>query len=585
MADRPASCSACGRPLMIAGKLAVCSGRRCGLLPDSCECGPLDPVDVALGLVPDGDVPDGDVPDGDVLAALKTAVGKAEPDDQPAVAARMVQAMAAGMDDAARLAARGWIKQRKLFPVAEFDKLADRRRHVHFPPGHPSAEHAHLHTPPSLASDQDILGRAVVCMGVCMGLVGEQRTAQLEYLMLTSRLLAKPVSGVVKGLSSTGKSFTTECVVALFPAEATLVMTAMSERALIYLADDLAHRTVVLYEAVALREGREKTDDNQTAYIVRSLLSEGQIRYPVVVRDGDGPPRTEWVIKEGPTNLLTTTTSVSLHAENETRVLSLPSDDSEAQTARVLLGECDDGDRPEPDLEPWHQLQCWLAQARHEVVIPFDKCIAAQIPPKAARLRRDWRSVRSLIRAHAMLHQLSRETDDRGRVIATIGDYAVVHGLVAEIVAEAVGATVPASVRETVEVVADRQQRAGTAFEGVKVAEIARTLHIERSAAQRRVQAARDRGYLDNLEDKRGRPGRYVPGDADARRDRRAALAGSGVHRAVVRAPGAHPRAHQAAHVNPQVSGQPGGGCAGVHAQRRGGPEGSGSDTSEGDTS
>ena len=60
-------------------------------------------------------------------------------------------------------------------------------------------------------------------------------------------------------------------------------MTAMSERALIYLEDGLAHRTVVLYEAVALREGREKTDDNQTAYIVRSLLSEGL--HPVPDRD------------------------------------------------------------------------------------------------------------------------------------------------------------------------------------------------------------------------------------------------------------------------------------------------------------
>jgi hypothetical protein len=487
-----------------------CDG--CGQIPGSCTCEPLDPLRAALG-VSDLGLADG-VPDVDALAALKTAVDRAEPDEQAAVAARMVAAMAAGMDDAARLAVRAWIKQRKLFPVAEFDRIT---RNVHSLPRHPSAQHAHLHTPPPLASDQDIPGRAVVCMRVCMGLVGEERTAQLEYLLLTSRLLAKPVSGVVKGLSSTGKSFTTECVVALFPDEATLIMTAMSERALIYLTDDLEHRTVVLYEAVALREGREKTDDNQTAYIVRSLLSEGCIRYPVVIRDGDGPPRTVWITKDGPTNLLTTTTSVSLHAENETRLLSLPSDDSEAQTARVLLGECDDGDRPEPDLTPWHDLQCWLAQARHEVVIPFDKCIAAQIPAKAARLRRDWRSVRSLIRAHAMLHQLSRQTDDRGRIIATIGDYAKVHDLVAEIVAEAAGATVPASVRETVEVVADRQQRAGAVpgsqFGGVKVADIARTLDIERSAAQRRVQTARDRGYLVNLEDKRGRPGRFALGD------------------------------------------------------------------------
>ena len=116
-----------------------------------------------------------------------------------------------------------------------------------------------------------------------------------------------------------------------------------------------------------------------------------------------------------------------------------------------------------------------------------------------------------------MLHQLSREADGRGRVIATIGDYAVVHGLVAAIVAEAAGATVPATVRETVEVVADRQQRAGAVpggtFGGVKVTDIAKELGIERSAAQRRVQTARDRGYLENLEERHGRPGRYVLGD------------------------------------------------------------------------
>ena len=479
----------CGRPLIeFAGDMErTCA--ECRNKPDACECPEVG------------------------LAWLKADVERAEPDDRPAVAVRTVQAMAAGgMDDATRQAVRRWVLSRRLIsPISEFDRIT--RQH-NTTPSLPPAAHAHLHTPPALASDQDILSSAVVCMRVCMGLVGEQQTAQLVYLMFTSRLLRKPVSGVVKGLSSSGKSYTTECVERLFPDEAKLVMTAMSERALIYLEDDLAHRTVVLYEAVALRENREQANGDMAAYIVRSLLSEGRIRYPTVVLGDDGP-RTIWVEKEGPTNLLTTTTSVSLHAENETRMLSLNSDDSEAQTAAVMIGECDDEERPEPDLEAWHELQCWLAQARHEVVIPFDKCIAAQIPAKATRLRRDWRSVRSLIRAHAMLHQLTRETDARGRVIATIGDYTVVHDLVAALVAEAVGATVPPSVRETVALVTEREclVPAGGESGGVKVAEIAEELKIERSAAQRRVQTARDRGYLVNMEDKRGRPGRYVLGE------------------------------------------------------------------------
>ena len=287
-----------------------------------------------------------------------------------------------------------------------------------------------------------------------MGLVGENRNAKLVYLALTSRLLEKQVSTVVKGLSSSGKSYTIQCVVVLFPPEAVYTMTAMSERALIYLDENLSHRTLVLYEATALREGREKTDDNQTAYIVRSLLSEGQIEYPVVTRQEDGTLRTEKLIVPGPTNLVTSTTSISLHPENETRMLSLPSNDSKAQTRAVLLMSSDD-DAParEPDVGEWHDYQRWLAGANTKVTIPFARCVAAQIPPSAVRLRRDWNTVRALIRTHAMMHQLRRATDERDRIIATLDDYEAVRSLVSDLVAEGIGATVPKSVRQTVETV------------------------------------------------------------------------------------------------------------------------------------
>ena len=168
------------------------------------------------------------------------------------------------------------------------------------------------------------------------GLVGEDRNAQLTYLALASRRLEDPVSVAVKGLSSSGKSFTTETVLRFVPEEAVIAMTAMSERALIYMEEDFAHRTIVLFEAVALREEREKTDSNLTAYIIRSLLSEGEIRYPVTVRGPDGNMVTKMIIKKGPTNFICTTTATSLHRENETRMLSLPTNDSAEQTRNIL---------------------------------------------------------------------------------------------------------------------------------------------------------------------------------------------------------------------------------------------------------
>jgi hypothetical protein len=213
----------------------------------------------------------------------------------------------------------------------------------------PSATSAHLHTPPveapKLPENKDILAAMVVCTELCMGLVGEHRSAKLVYLMFTSRLLREPVNGVVKGLSSSGKSFSIECVVRLMPPEAYYQMTSMSQRALIYLEEDMRHRTIVLFEAAALRESREKAEDNIAAYIVRSLLSEGRIEYPTVTKGKDGKLATTKIVREGPTNLITSTTSLSLHPENETRMLSLPSDDSRDQTRRVLRAIAEDRKR------------------------------------------------------------------------------------------------------------------------------------------------------------------------------------------------------------------------------------------------
>jgi hypothetical protein len=461
-----------------------------------------------------------EMPDDDPLAPIKAAETDGPPELLAGRVAVAVEAMAAlGMDTPTRASARAYVKVRKLLPVAQFDEIieearrARKRRLSTSPPPLPSAEDAHLHTPPSWASEQDILSRVVRTLRVCRGLVGENRNAKLVYLAITSRLLDKQVSVVVKGLSSSGKSYTIECVALLFPPEAVYTMTAMSERALIYLDEPLSHRTIILYEAAALREGREKADDNQTAYIVRSLLSEGQIEYPVVIRQEDGSLKTEKIIVDGPTNLVTSTTSLSLHPENETRMLSLASNDSKEQTRAVLIGSSDD-DEPgrELDTSGWHEFQRWLAGANRKVTIPFARCIAAQIPPDAVRLRRDWNTLRALIRTHAMVHQLNRKTDDRGRLIATLDDYEAIRSLAGDLVAEGIGATVKPSVRETVNTV--ETLASDPRYEdGVPVAAIADVLRLERSAASRRLNTARSCGYLVNVEDKRGKAGKYRLGE------------------------------------------------------------------------
>jgi hypothetical protein len=359
--------------------------------------------------------------------------------------------------------------------------------------------------PPSLAFEPRILDRLKSDVRRC-GVVGEDRLAATVYLATTSRLLGRPVSVAVKGTSSTGKSRTVETVTRFFPAEAVLPMTAMSEKALIYMKESFRHRTLVLYEAVALREGNE---NDMTSYFVRSLLSEGHISYPVTVRDKDGGHTTVTVVKEGPTNIILTTTSTRLHGENETRLISLTTNDTQEQTHRVLKQLAADVTE-EVDLSEWQTLQAWLATAEHRVAIPYAEALANEVPPVAVRLRRDFGAVLSLIKAHAVLHQQSRERDGRGWIVASDDDYTVVRALVADLISEGVGATVPDTVRETVACVA---KLAAANTEGVKVVDVATALRLDKSAASRRLSAARDRGFVVNLEERRGRPSRYGLGE------------------------------------------------------------------------
>jgi hypothetical protein len=295
-------------------------------------------------------------------------------------------------------------------------------------------------------------------------------------------------------------------VLEFFPDEAVIRFTSMSERALVYREDDYQHRTLVIYEVTGLQETNE---DNMTSYFIRSLLSEGRLEYDVTIRGEGGQYTTQRIIKEGPTNLIFTTTKTRVHAENETRVLSLTTDDGTEQTRNVLLALVNENDH-QVDLEEWRQLQGWLQTAEHRVTIPYGRDLAGAVPPLAVRLRRDFGAVLALIKAHAILHQQTRGRDESDRIVATLDDYAAVRGLVATVISEGIGAGVGDVVRETVEAV---QTLGAGGGHGVSVGDIARQLKIDKSNASRRVRRAADGGYIRNLEDKRGKPGRWIVGE------------------------------------------------------------------------
>ncbi len=161
--------------------------------------------------------------------------------------------------------------------------------------------------------------------------------------------------------------------------------------------------------------------------------------------------------------------------------------------------------------------------ANYRVVIPFATPLAHLVPPVACRLRRDFTAILHLIKAHAILHQASRREGEDGRIIATLADYCAVHELVNDLVSQGVEQTVSTAIRRTVEAVehicrqgvGDEDNPRGQKDEpnAATIAQIAGALQIDRSSASRRVKQCLARGYLKNLQTKRGQPHRLVIGD------------------------------------------------------------------------
>jgi hypothetical protein len=273
------------------------------------------------------------------------------------------------------------------------------------------------------------IGRTIKGLGV----IGEQCNALLLHLAAFSQITDKPISVVVKGDPSGGKSHLVAQVLSLFPDESHIDLTSVSEKALIYDERDYAHKTVVIYEM-------HGSSGEMASYVIRTLISEGAIRHQTVEVTSEGPVG-RLIVKEGPTNFITTTTLPELHAENETRIWTLLVDDSDATTKAVLEIQADiaSGTFRPVDVAGLRNAFEWMrAAGARQAVVPFAKQLAQGMPTRPLRLRRDFPRLLQLVQACALLHQRQRGRDDQGRVIATLADYAMARELVAAVFEQSV---------------------------------------------------------------------------------------------------------------------------------------------------
>ena len=169
-----------------------------------------------------------------------------------------------------------------------------------------------------------------------IGIAGEKQLRVILYVIMTSRLLDKPLSAIVQGASASGKSYIIETVAKLMPPEAVVQAHDFSDQALYYLPNgSLIHKVVISGERV--NEHRSKdgyAEDNTKAF--REMVASGVLRKAVTVTGKSQKPKTEMIEQPGPISYLESSTAANIHDEDSTRLLPLVTDESANQTRRII---------------------------------------------------------------------------------------------------------------------------------------------------------------------------------------------------------------------------------------------------------
>ncbi|MDB4793509.1 toprim domain-containing protein [Methylacidiphilales bacterium] len=286
-----------------------------------------------------------------------------------------------------------------------------------------------------------------------VGYVGESRTKKLAYLVGTSRRLPKPLSGIFRAQSGSGKSYLMECVAELMPPEDVHYFSRLTPQALYYLEPDaLVHKLLIVDE----RDGSEEAE-----YPIRTLQTRRLLKLAVPVKDpSSGKIRTTVLEIRGPIAYMESTTNEQINPENANRCFEIYLDESEKQTRSIFAAQ-----RRMRTLEGWqierrkekilrlhHNAQRLLRPLK--IIIPYVDLI--EFPTGWLRGRRDNDRFLSLIEGIAFLHQHQRtigldqsapDEQPTEYIEANLDDYAHAYDLAHQVFAQA-GSDLPKPVAD-----------------------------------------------------------------------------------------------------------------------------------------
>ena len=245
------------------------------------------------------------------------------------------------------------------------------------------------------------------------GVVGEERTRKLLFIIASTYKMSDPLHALVQGSSGSGKSHLINCIGSCLPPEDVMSMTRVTSKSFYhYNKDELIDKVMLIQDFDGL--------DEEAQYAFRELQSAGNISSSTTYKDRSGNIiSTVKVVRSHFASLLATT-KAEVYYDNMSRSLIIGVDESDEQTQRIiehqnkrLAGLVDL--REERKAKEFLQ-NCLRCIKPLEVVNRYADKIT--LPLKAKMLRRLNNHYQGFVKQITILHQHQRQKDEQGRLIA-----------------------------------------------------------------------------------------------------------------------------------------------------------------------
>jgi DNA primase len=249
------------------------------------------------------------------------------------------------------------------------------------------------------------------------GIIGEENSRLLLYIIASSYKTKHPLHAIVQGSSGSGKTHLISKIADLMPIEDVFRFTRITESSLYNWGEfDLVHKVIVIEDLDGLKE--------EALYPLRELISNQRVSSSTSVKDKKGNIKSTNKEVKGIFSSLSATTKGETYEDNMSRSFLIAVDESQEQSKRIIqyqnkkyAGEID----PKHQEKAKHQLQ-QITRALKEYEVINSYATQLELPEEVHKIRRLNEMFQSIIKQITIINQYQRKTTNDGKLITQIED-------------------------------------------------------------------------------------------------------------------------------------------------------------------